>query len=92
MKPSLEIVPKPEGFDLRERRMLKNEDGSLWTVQDALHAACRDMEGKNVTGVIIAWREDFDDSSFIVKWRHSAPLGGLPGMMINLLGRIMGWR
>ena len=51
------IVPKPEGFELRDRRSDKTNDATAWLPEDALYDAQQAMDGKMkpTTAMIVAW-------------------------------------
>lgn len=93
MKPQLKIVPQPQGFELRQKRMDKASDGALWTPEDALYDVWREMQGKKVSCVVVIWREEHDeDDSHTSRWRQAGPHGFLVDAVMTVLGRIMGWR
>ncbi len=53
----MRIVPKPEGFELRDRRSEKTNDATAWLPEDALYDAQQAMDGKMkpTTAMIVAW-------------------------------------
>lgn len=55
--PLLRVVPKPEGFELRDKRSDKSKDARDWTPADALYDASQRTEGKNVTDLVVYWWE-----------------------------------
>lgn len=93
--PELRLVPKPDGFELRERRSGRDRDGSQWQPQDALYDASRKIEEATgrVTSVVVIWREEFeDDNSQVTNYRSAGPHGHPQLSVMNVLGRMMGWR
>jgi len=53
----LRAVPKPEGFDLRDRRSEKTNDATAWLPEDALYDAQQAMRGKMkpTSAMVVAW-------------------------------------
>lgn len=95
MSEKLRIIPKPEGFELRSRRVRTKEDGSLWTADDVLFDVSQEIKGKPISEMIVIWREDCedDDSSYYTKSRRATQSrSDAAEMLINMLGQIMGWR
>lgn len=88
----MKLVPKPEGFELRDKRSTKEGDGSLWNVQDALHDASQEMAKYGVMDVLICWREIHSDDTATTHYRHAGPTGTAPSLIMQVLGRMMGWK
>lgn len=53
----MKIVPKPEGFDLRDRRSSKSNDAKQWLGHDALFAASEVMP-KDTKTCAVVWQEE----------------------------------
>lgn len=53
MKP----VPKPEGFEMRDKRSTKSNKASDWTPSDALYSASTRIAGKRVDDLVVYWWE-----------------------------------
>ena len=53
----LRIIPKPEGFELRDRRSEKANDATAWLPEDALYDAQEAMRGKMkpASAMLVAW-------------------------------------
>lgn len=88
----MKLVPKPEGFELRDKRSDKSNDGSLWSAQDALHGASQEMAKYEVMDALICWRELHKDSTTTVHYRHAGPTGTAPSLIMQAFGRMMGWK
>lgn len=54
---SLRAIPKPEGFELRDKRSEKTNDAAAWLPEDALYDAQQAMMGemKPSTAMVVAW-------------------------------------
>lgn len=54
---SLQLVPKPAGFELRDKRSEKTNDASKWLPADALFSAHQAMQGdmRPAKALIVAW-------------------------------------
>lgn len=53
---SLKLVPKPDGYELREKRANKKENCELWLPEDALHSASKRMAAEPpVLAAVVAW-------------------------------------
>lgn len=64
------MVPKPEGFDLRNSRANKAHDGSKWLPEDALYDAYDAMAKASVTtAMIVAWWEKAEDGTVHLNYR-----------------------
>lgn len=56
-------VPKPEGFDLREKRAAKTDDAELWTAEDAIYSTFQRIKGKDITQLVVYWWERHEDGA-----------------------------
>lgn len=66
----LRAVPKPEGFELREKRAAAADDGSKWLPADALYDASEAMkESPPSTACIIAWYTRLPNGKLALKYR-----------------------
>lgn len=94
MKPDLKVVPKPEGFDLRQRRADRDHDATAWAVHDALYESALEMdsppESGRIDGVVIGWRVNYDDGTFSTFYRQAGQCG--PALLVAILGKMMGWK
>lgn len=63
-------IPKPDGFDLRNRRAEKAADGSQWTAGDALYdARHRQKSSPNeVKELVVYWVEKKSDGTRILRY------------------------
>lgn len=94
-KPDLRVVPKPEGFELREARSRKLQDGAKWEAMDVLHAASKQIAdaGGKVTSCVVVWSEECkEENSRDVMYRSCGPADERKAILMNLFGRMMGWR
>jgi hypothetical protein len=76
---TLKLIPKPEGFELRDKRSDKAADASLWEVGDALFNANETIAKMKADSVLICWRE-------------THPPGQITHLLMGTLGKLMGWR
>jgi hypothetical protein len=90
---NLKLIPKPEGFELRDRRSSKQGDASVWRPTDALYDAQQAMVNapEPVTAVVVVWREQGEDGRWRPRSRISGEQGSAPQLMLAALGDIMGW-
>ena len=67
---TLEIVPKPEGYELRERRAEKKGSGMEWKPLDALYSASQHMHGEYPPTVACAvvWYTRTTEGKLTLKW------------------------
>jgi hypothetical protein len=66
----LKVLPKPEGFDLREKRAEKSESARDWLPEDALYDAATHIAEKGVAGaLVICWYELSESGLPIAKYR-----------------------
>ena len=49
------IVPKPEGYELREKRGAKAGNASTWTPADAVYFASKDIQNAQVSELVVYW-------------------------------------
>lgn len=71
---TLKMVPKPEGYDMREKRATKAESGKQWLPDDALYQAFERInkgDAKPVGAIAIVWYEKLDNGSLCVKYSIS---------------------
>ncbi len=52
----LRLIPKPEGFELRDKRSSKHSSAAEWTPQDALYDASQGMNADVTDVVVVLWR------------------------------------
>ncbi len=86
----LKLVPKPEGFELRDRRSSKTNAGSDWTPRDALYSASQDMTDA-ADAVTVIWREKLSDGRYVHHRSNAGPNGSTMDLTITALGTEMGW-
>lgn len=71
--PQLRVVPKPVGFELRDKRSEKANDASRWTPADAIYDASQRIAGREVTQLVVYWWEK--DSTMggreVLKWANA---------------------
>jgi hypothetical protein len=64
---TLRALPKPDGFELREKRADKACDGRKWLPEDALYDASRQMHDDPPVGaMIVAWYARNEESGNVV--------------------------
>lgn len=86
----LRLVPKPEGFELRDKRSDKTNAADLWTPSDAVYAASLEIKG-NVDAVTVIWRELNNKGKYQYCRKTSGPKGSTVDLMVSALGIEMGW-
>jgi len=69
---TLRAVPKPEGFDLRVARAVKQDSGKCWTPADILYDSSQLMEKFPATqACIVAWYTRDADGVLRIKYECS---------------------
>lgn len=87
----LRLLPKPEGFDLRDKRSDKSNCAMDWTPADALYDAQKFMDGQKVAAVAVFWFSRSQDNALIPHMRFAGPTDLRLKLLITELGREMGW-
>lgn len=92
--PDLKLVPKPEGFELRDKRSDKSGMGCDWEVQDALYATSQEVAkpDSNVDAVLIIYRKRFAHGGTLTCTRFAGPADSCASMLLNGMAKLMGWR
>lgn len=68
----LRAIPKPEGFDLREARAARDDDGSKWLPADALFDASEGMKtAAPAVAFLVAWYTRLPNGKLSLKYRMS---------------------
>lgn len=68
----LKSVPKPEGYDLREARAAKFDDGRKWLPEDALFDASEHMkDNPPEVAFLCAWYTRLPNGKLTIKFRCS---------------------
>ncbi len=62
-------IPKPAGFDLRNKRSNKSNKASDWTPADALYAAHLAVKENGAQELIVLWWEPQSDGTRYLRWR-----------------------
>lgn len=66
----MKLVPKPDGFDLREKRADKHADGSKWLPEDALFDASESLKKTPpVVAFLVAWYTRAPSGNLLLKYR-----------------------
>lgn len=87
----MKLIPKPEGFDLRDRRSAKSCSGSDWQPADALYSAQQRILSAKADTVMIIWREIDEQGEPCTCFSFSGqPVDG-PALFLNAIGKFMGW-
>jgi hypothetical protein len=84
----LKQLPKPEGFELREKRAEKSDDGSKWLPEDALYDASTAMQESPPAGaMIVVWYSLAEGDKYALKYRiwQDGPRRAV-GLAADLLG------
>lgn len=64
----MKVVPKPEGFDLRNRRSDRTNKAYDWLAQDVLYDASTLIPPEAKTCIVI-WQEENDDGATETRYR-----------------------
>lgn len=78
-------ITKPEGFDLRDHRSDKNNDGALWLPSDALYEASIASAKDKTDSVLIIWREKSKDGGHFTHWRFAGPEDSLSWLLLHAM-------
>lgn len=87
----MKLVPKPEGFELRNKRSGKKESCEVWEPKDALYSASALMEGKNVSACVVIWQEIDSDGRRKTVARRAGPAETTAFITMRQAGYYMGW-
>lgn len=89
----LKLVPKPEGFDLRDRRSDKKCDASLWTPHDALYDAQQNLvkSGEECDALVVFFRVRLSSGRWVVKRRVSGNGDAVRITALRGIGDLMQW-
>lgn len=90
----LKLVPKPEGFELRDKRSDKSGMGCDWAPQDALYAVSQEMlkPDVNCDAVLIIYRQKFPNGSKLTCTKFSGESDAAADLLLNGMAKMMGWR
>lgn len=68
----LRVIPKPEGFDLRLARAVKEDSGKCWTPADILYDSQQLMEKHPpAQAAVVAWYTRLPNGSLQIKYQVS---------------------
>lgn len=87
----LKLIPKPEGYEFRDKLSEKANDAALWQPTDALFDASAAMKDRPIHSAIVVWSENLPDGARKIHFRHSGPEGTATTLIVHALGRLMGW-
>lgn len=92
--PDLKLVPKPEGFELRDKRSDKSCRADQWTIQDALYDVSREVAkpDSNCDAVLIIFRKRSSEGAPITCFRYSGKEGQAASLLLNGMAKLMDWR
>lgn len=88
----MKLIPKPEGFELRDKRSDKSGSGADWQVGDALYDAQQEISKTECTAVMILWTKLEADGSTSTGYRYAGKPGSGERLLLNGLGKFMGWQ
>lgn len=90
----LKLVPKPEGFELRDKRSDKSGQGCDWEVQDALYNVSQEIAKADVNcdAVLIIYRKQFENGSRLTCTRFSGKTDAAADLLLNGMAKMLGWR
>lgn len=70
-EPPLRLVPKPEGFELRDKRSEKDKNPARWTPADAIYDASQRMQLYEATQLVVYWWEKREDGRERLNWANA---------------------
>jgi hypothetical protein len=90
----LRLVPKPEGFELRNKRSDKTGRGCDWEPQDALYDVSQEIAKPDVDcdAVLVIFRKRLDNGSVLTCTRFSGQPDAQAYLLLAATGKAMGWR
>lgn len=90
----LKLVPKPEGFELRDRRSDKSGLGRDWEPQDALYDVYMEISKPDVDcdAVLVIYRKRMESGDTLTCTRFSGQRSDVAELLLNGMAKIMGWR
>lgn len=88
----MKLIPKPEGFELRDKRADKSGDGADWQVGDAVYDAQQEINKVDCNAVLVIWQKVEADGTTSTNYRYAGKPGAGERLFINGLGKFMGWR
>lgn len=90
----LRLVPKPEGFELRDKRSDKTGMGKDWQPQDALYDVSQEIAKPDADcdAVLVIYRKRFENGSVLTCTRFSGPQDSVGALLLNGMAKVMGWR
>lgn len=88
----MKLIPKPEGFELRDKRSDKSASGADWQVGDALYDAQQEINKVDCNSVMILWTKVEADGTTSTNYRYSGKPGMGERLFLNGLGKFMGWK
>lgn len=90
----MKLVPKPEGFEWRDRRSDKSGMGKDWEPQDALYDVSQEIAKPDIDcdAVLVIYRKRFENGSILTCTRFSGPNDSAASLLLNGMAKIMGWR
>lgn len=91
---TLKLVPKPEGFELRDRRSNKTGMGCDWEPQDALYDVSKEIAKPDVDcdAVMVIFRKRLPSGGTLTCVRFSGASCDGPDLLLNGMAKFMGWR
>lgn len=91
---TLKLVPKPEGFELRDRRSDKTGMGCDWGPQDALFDVSQEIAKPDVDcdALLVIYRKRFPNGSTLTCTRFSGQSDAAANLLLNGIAKMMGWR
>jgi hypothetical protein len=90
---ALRVIPKPDGFGLRDRRSSKSSDASKWTADDALYDAHSQIaaDGLPIAAMFVCWTVVNPDGSKREKFRAAGDADGIISCVERAKGSYMRW-
>lgn len=87
----LKLIPKPEGFDLRDKRSDKSGRGADWTPNDALYSTQQLIKDKEIVGLSVCWFEKKPDGTITPVYRYAGESNLKLRLLVSAMGSEMGW-
>lgn len=87
----MKLIPRPEGFELRDKRSDKTGAGKDWEAADALYSAHQQMAERGCSSVVLIWTEPDPKGGANTVVRFAGETGAKVRLLIQAIGMEMGW-
>lgn len=89
----LKLVPKPSGFELRDKRSDKTNSSADWGVQDALYSVSQEIAKSEAEydTIIIMYRKSTPEG-YVTRKRVAGKSEAVGDLLLNGIAKVMGWQ